>query len=513
MENTLVKSAEISASTAYGKLLRGASRQSSVIFAGKAAAYGLGMLSLVLMARILGPALLGRYQLGLVIVQVGSVLCTLGFGNGLVRFISPFEIEGGEKIPSLLLFSLGTTVLASVALSATLYFLSSYIAHHYFHSAEMTDVIKLFCLYLPVFALFRVGSSAVTGAKRPDLESNIENIAAPSAFIVLLLAVALLGGGLFGCIAVRVLSHVIAIACIFWFLVRRYGRFFRRWSRSFELKKYLSFTFPMMLIGLVYLLLGRMDVIMLGYFVEDRAVGIYTVAVRLAMFIVVGLEIMVPVVGPNFADLGTRKDMPTIAALLSSSTKGAFYVGLVIFSIIAVLGTDILRIFGREFAGGAFVLLILAAGQLVNSLTGPVGQLLIMTGKHAWEVANSLVMVGLCFILNLILIPRMGIVGAAVATSISTAGVNLVKLIEVKFLYSFHPYGVKYLKGILAVSVGALACYLLRNLTVSAGIGPLWRVLFGSTALTGCSFLVLYCLGLDPEDRVFLNTLLRRKIV
>jgi O-antigen/teichoic acid export membrane protein len=90
-----------------------------------------------------------------------------------------------------------------------------------------------------------------------------------------------------------------------------------------------------------------------------------------------------------------------------------------------------MRIFGAEFVTGASVLSILAIGQSVNVITGPAGNVLMMCG-HERVVRNVLLASAMiCLIANLILIPRMGAVGAAMANSATVTFENLTMVVLV----------------------------------------------------------------------------------
>lgn len=85
----------------------------------------------------------------------------------------------------------------------------------------------------------------------------------------------------------------------------------------------------------------------------------------------------------------------------------------------------VMGLFGPEFEVGASVLVILALGQFVNVSTGSVGFVLIMTGRERMARNNAAVAAGVNIVLQVLLIPRFGAVGAAIATAVSVALLNL----------------------------------------------------------------------------------------
>ncbi len=262
-----------------------------------------------------------------------------------------------------------------------------------------------------------------------------------------------------------------------------------------------------MFTGLIYVLLAKMDLVMVAYFVAEEQVGIFAVGVRVAMLIIVGVDVLVPIIRPYLSELSEGGDFATIEALIKPLTKWLIFSGLAIFGIISILRLEILSIFGTGFQSGGTVLVLLGIGYLGNVLSGPNGQLLVMSGKQKWEVANTIVLVSLNFALNVTLIPRMGINGAAIATALSTILVNLVRLVEVYALWGIHPYSWKCLKSIGAVAVGCLASYVTRVAAVSAGLDPASIVVITVGVFFAVLFPCVWFLGVDPEDRILVGFL------
>ena len=90
-------------------------------------------------------------------------------------------------------------------------------------------------------------------------------------------------------------------------------------------------------------------------------------------------------------------------------------------------------IFGNSFKSGAFILVILALGQFINVITGSVGYLLMMSGNERLLRNNIIFIAVLNLTLNLLLIPKYGILGAAISTSVSLALQNIISMVIVKY--------------------------------------------------------------------------------
>ena len=467
----------------------------------------IGLAISIMLARILGPTSLGRYQLGITIIQVATIFSVAGFDRGLIRYLPILKERNNSEARDLFFFNVQYSLVVSVALAAILYIAAPLLSTYYFHSEEMTAVLRIFAFYLPVFTIFRIASGGIIGIKRADLQSNITNMLSPVIFLSFLIMVYFYDATLKNCISARIITHLLIVFVLTCYLLKDLPKGEKRKDDNVRLTSFLSYSYSLMLIGLIYFLLGQMDIMMLGYFVTAGEIGIYSIALKVAIFIVFGLQVMLPIVAPHFSELTDRKDFKTLEALFKTSTKWLFYSGLFVFGPIVILRNDILSVFGEKFIAGGSVLLILGLGHLANTLSGPTGQLLIMTGKQKWEMINSIVMVVLNFCMNLFLIPRMGVIGAAIATAISIFLINLAKLAEVYIIFKIHPYSLKFIKGVLVVSLGCIVCYMSRWAVHGLELGTIINILLPGVAFCICTFAGIWIIGYDDDDRANLKKL------
>ena len=89
-----------------------------------------------------------------------------------------------------------------------------------------------------------------------------------------------------------------------------------------------------------------------------------------------------------------------------------------IYFTLALFAPVLLRAFGHHYSGGASALAILALAMLVATGIGPVDIVLLMGGRSTWNLFNVIVALILNIVIGWILIPRIGIAGAAVASPV-----------------------------------------------------------------------------------------------
>jgi O-antigen/teichoic acid export membrane protein len=140
-------------------------------------------------------------------------------------------------------------------------------------------------------------------------------------------------------------------------------------------------------------------------------------------------------------------------------------VQLPVFLVMLLYPEQILLVFGQSFTDGAAALMILAVSSLVLVGTGMGGIILDMGGQTRLKLLNSVLRLATFLILDLLLIPRWGVVGAALAALAGETLVNLLRLGQVYYLYRLLPYNRSFLRP------GAAA---LVALAVALLVGRLW---------------------------------------
>ena len=181
---------------------------------------------------------------------------------------------------------------------------------------------------------------------------------------------------------------------------------------------------------------------------------------------------------------------------------------LPLFFLVLAFPAALLAIFGKGFQTGASALVVLAWGNLINAATGTSGAILDMTGHTRVKLLNSALSVALAIGLNWILIPPMGIVGAALAAVGSIAIVNILRLVQVRLLVGVQPYDTSWLKPIAAGLAAALAA--VGVALVAGGPTTILGFALGALVLIGGYVGAIVALGLSEDDRMVLGRVGRR---
>jgi O-antigen/teichoic acid export membrane protein len=200
-----------------------------------------------------------------------------------------------------------------------------------------------------------------------------------------------------------------------------------------KFKNMLNVSLPMLLSSSSFLVLEWTDTIMLGMYRTAEEVGVYSVAMKVAILTFIMLYAINSIAAPKFAEIYGKGDKKDFELIVKQSTKLIFWSSLPIILSIFLFPSFILGIFGQQFTIGVHALLILTFGQFIRAISGSVGYILQMTGRQRIFqnilISGAVINIGL----NALLIPRYGINGAAIASTISTIFWNLTSVLFIKF--------------------------------------------------------------------------------
>jgi O-antigen/teichoic acid export membrane protein len=190
-------------------------------------------------------------------------------------------------------------------------------------------------------------------------------------------------------------------------------------------KEIFNKSYPMSISMIAFLFLQSTDILLLGAFNEFKDVAYYSRSVQLALLVSLVLHAVNTVYAPKIAELYTLKKYNTLNQSVRKATKLIFITSFLPILLLFFFANSFLKLFGDDYTQAAIALQVLMVGQIVNTFTGSVGMYMNMTNRQKVLQNILLITIVLNFILNFVLIPKYGMLGAAISTSFSTAGWNL----------------------------------------------------------------------------------------
>lgn len=494
---------------AAAKDVRHMAAGASVALGGKITGRCVGLAGNIVLAHILGPATFGLYAIGWTMSKIATVLTPLGLDSGVIRFASPSLGRDPGKLKGAITQSLQFSVFSGLILGAAFFFVAPWLGGEVFHQADLITVFRCFAFAFPLASCLKVASAATRVSKRMKFSVYAEDIGQPLAALLLILVFYLFGWKLGGALAAFVFSFGFALILAIHYIRQLFPEVVT--SKIKPLlggRELLLFSIPTSLSVMFGVLLLWVDRLFVGYYCSAADAGIYHAASQLSVLLSVILSGFGAIVIPMIAGLYHQGKRERLGELFRVSTKWSLYLSLPAFLVMCFAPREAVSvIFGKPYAMGWIVLPILGVGQLLNSGTGPVGGLLVMTGhQNALSILSAATFVA-NLVCAVILVPRLGMVGAAIGTALTVGILCLVSIIMARSYLKLWPYDLRYVKGLLATTATALALLLLRLLPLASPDIILMAAIFVSGSVFSATLLAL---GLDAEDKEFLRLISAR---
>jgi len=454
------------------------------------------LLERIVIARWVSVDAYGEISIGLAILNFSVAIALLGFGQGVPRYVPRFDdakdIRGVWV--SALLVGGSFSVFIALAILLNLDFVLTLV----FEQSASRQMLILFVICIPFSVGMRIGVGVIRGFENTVYRTYSRDL----LYNVLRLGslVALLTAG-FNVLAAGY-AYLIAAAGTFVVAHLLLGRLLSLvGSVRLHLRQLVTFSAPLVLSTIISILLLETDTVMLGYFRSSTEVGLYGAAFPLAR----GIPVVMGAFGYLYFPLASRLDAnderDEIDAIYKLTTKWGFILMFPIFLAFLVFPQDILgAVFRSEYSSAGVVLSVLAVGFFSRGAFGRNGDTLSALGHPRFVLYTSLAAYVLNVVLNVVLIPLYGVVGAAVTSAIASVLMNALRYGILRVKFNVSPFSRWTTRTYLVLPCVLVPAAFLLSQVVSLTLItlPLFLicvavVIVPLVTLTGC---------FQPEDRI-----------
>jgi O-antigen/teichoic acid export membrane protein len=453
---------------------------------------------LVVVTRGLGAQGTGAFYEAVALFLILSSAATLGSDVGLPRMVPRYRALGRTRdLRRALAVGLWPVAAAGCLLGLAAWWYAPELAdvfsrHGEAENAQLADFIRAFAAFVPASALTLAVFAATRGFATMRPTVYLDKIARPALQPLLVLPAVLAGSGA-TVVALAYLGPYLPVlaAGLVWLAVLL-GRAERRGGDDAPapqparplgrlVGEFWRFTGPRGLAAIFQTTSLWLNTLLIGALRSTKEAGVYAASSRyLAMAAMAAVAIR-QVLAPKLSELLARRSTERASAAFQTTTSWMVALNWPIYLALLTFGPVLLAVFGRDFAGGEVVLVVLSATMLLATAVGPVDVVLLMGGRSAWNLVNTLVALAANLALNLALTPRYGLAGAAVAFAAGILLNNLLPLVQVWRSMGLHPFGpgTGVAAALSAVSFGVV------GLVLRAALGPTLTG-FVAYAVVGC---------------------------
>jgi O-antigen/teichoic acid export membrane protein len=306
----------------------------------------------------------------------------------------------------------------------------------------------------------KMSIGSIQGVQESIPKVYIQHLALPACRFLGIVAVLILGGNILGIAWAYALSYAVAAFLGLYFVATRTPLF--SWGLPYESshRQLLSFSAPLIVSSAMALIFADMDMFMIGIFRNTAEVGVYNVVYPLAQLLLVALSGFKFLFMPVLSELHSQGEQNRMKRTYEVVTKWIALATFPLFIVTILFPVTLISItFGVKYASGAVALAVLATGFFSHVLAGFNGATLTSIGRTRQIMYANTATAAINIILNLMLIPRYGVLGAAIATAVAYLTLNVILSYQLHKLSGIHPFSMSLVRP-LAAGIGITAfCY------------------------------------------------------
>lgn len=425
-----------------------------------------------------------------------NIFVNLGLSQSLVYHIPKFRVKNNlQAIRNLFHYTFSIQIFLAIILSSLVYLFSDFIALNYFKNLDFSIYIKVFVLYLFSEVLFQNVMSILNAYQLNVFSKSIGIIQKVSILVFSILFFFLMENDLALYFALSWgIATLLSTVLYFIIFLKKFPYLLK--FPTFDkqlLKQHFSYAYYTLFTGIGSIILNKIDIVMITYFLTTASVAFYDVSFSLVHFLSGSFAVFSLIFMPMFSELKEKKDFKTLNTILNTLYGIIFFLILPISLTFFLFPDEFLKtLFGEEYLAGASVLALFSLFSIFKIFS--TYNMSFVSGLGRAKTLSKIILpvALLNVVLNLLLIQVLGIVGVAIATivgwillSILTYRIisketyfrlKIFNLIKIFFLAIVFVALVLSLKQVIYNSYVAIALILAFSFTIYLILGYLLKI-------------------------------------
>lgn len=409
----------------YGDSVRQLFKGGSILLVGLVFQLGISFFAKLIVARELSLSEFGGVALGMTMASVAATLCLVGMQEGVGRFLPRYDEKVDRRGVLISAFTLALP--AGITVGTLLLIVAPWVASELFNSPEVTPVLRVFAIVVPLIVTHRLVMSTVQGNQQSLPKVLIENILRPLTRFIAIGVVIVIGISSVRIAWAYFAGWALPVVVGIVYIIRYTPLFNFRTHAETRRREMLKFSIPLLFSAALSLVFNDLDTLLLGYFSESPApVGIYNAVYPLGNLLTTALIAFGFIFMPVISELHGDGDLDQVRRLSQVVTKWVFMTTLPVFLVLVAFPRRTISLtFGAKYASGETALAVLSVGFFIHAVFGLNRETVISLGETRVKMYADFGAAVANLLLNFLLIPQYGPLGAAVATSLTFIGMNI----------------------------------------------------------------------------------------
>ncbi len=446
-------------------------KSSIIVFGGVFLSKILAYFYRITIARYYGPEVYGLFSLALMVIGFFIAFASLGFSEGLLRFIPIYRAKKQySNIAYLLKFARKTLLISGIIAGIIMFLFSDFIAVSIFNEPSLKLFLQIFAFLVPIQIFSNIYLSVLRANERINAFSFSYNILQNIVKLIFIFIFILFFISAPHAIAFSYMLGIIAtLSFSYLFAKVKIKEIFNQTNPPKDVSKkilqsFFSYSWPLVLFGIIGTLLFWVDTFSIGLFKDAYFVGIYNSAIPIATLMAFSGELFLQLFSPLITRTLAQKRFNVAKELSKQINKWIFIINLPLLVLILFFpGVFINFFWGADYLAAETALRFLAFGMFIFSLSSVSRSLLSSKGKSKILLINLICISAINLLLNFLLVPKYGINGAAIATMASLILLSIILFLEAYLFTKLFPIRRKMLEVSISLAIATLCLFYFRR--------------------------------------------------
>ncbi|MHA1381929.1 MAG: lipopolysaccharide biosynthesis protein [Candidatus Helarchaeota archaeon] len=428
-----------------------------------------------------------------------------GFEFSTAKYIPHYENYEKGKLKGFVNFAIVFPFFISLVMAILISLLSHEVSTIFFDNKYLANPLKYAIFFLPFFVLSNVLSSIFLGLRRFKLyiSYNIIGIVLPMLLIPLVFMI-----NDYGIISISIGWPIAGLLSISLGLYYIYNNLFikiRKIKSKIEIKKIFKFNTVNWISSILFESINFLPIIFLSNYASTKSVAYFGFSFQLVAFISLFSIATRKSISPFISRFWREYNMSGIAKIYQSYSRWFLYLISLILIITLLFAKDIVLIINKTYIDAVPCLIILTLGFCLSCFVNVSSSILRMCNKYIYNLIFALLRLILTFGMLSVLVPRFGIIGAAVSYTLAIVFITIAGFVIVYIEYKLTPFSVDWLYIIFS----SFFIYLvIMRIFLSINHSLISKIAVTIISLVIVSILYIFFIPINKEDKMILEKLI-----
>lgn len=423
-------------------------KQASISFVGQVVTRIIGFGFLLTITRLVDPSVFGTFTLAMSVISIVQLTSSLSIHRSVDYFIPQFlSNEEYGKARGYLRNAFLLSTFVGLGVGILIFFFAGQFSS-IFDNAELRIAFLFLAVTIPLWIISQLIGRTFIANKQVQYNVFVQNIVQPAGKFALTAIFLLIGFDLLALLLGHVVALVLTLATGATLLVKKISWLKFEKIESHPPLEMIGYSAPLIFSGVLGPIIRQMDYILIGHYMSAALVGQYRIGHQLTALVILPLISIQMIFKPYISE--NIDDITKIKSRYRTVTRWGILLSLPIgLTLFLAPGIYLRTLFTQKYTVAA-IIPVLIIGQCGAFVVGPAGKVLLSLGYSRLTLINTAIEMGINLILGILLIPRIGILGAAVATAIALVIGYCLSLVEIYYLHNLHPASLNMFKTLLA---------------------------------------------------------------